>query len=204
MSLKDKKIVTGAAGFIGSNLTIELLELGAKVTGIDNLYNGRLDNLTGVLDNINFQFIKGDIRDLNFLIDVLKEIEIVYHEAAFTSVPQSVLMPLSIVGNSSFYIIIGYVCYWIGLPLSGFYFLFLIVFSFLLMTLYIILCKKNKGSYYFLRSRNSTLQAGDLKKTSFFKKLITLIPLNGFLLIVFIVLIIFLNILKTSIFIVQY
>ncbi|HDZ18365.1 hypothetical protein LCGC14_0877320 [marine sediment metagenome] len=94
MSLKDKKIlVTGAAGFIGSNLTIELLELGAKVTGIDNLYNGRLDNLTGVLDNINFQFIKGDIRDLNFLIDVLKEIEIVYHEAAFTSVPQSVLMP---------------------------------------------------------------------------------------------------------------
>ena len=96
MSLKDKKIlVTGAAGFIGSNLTIELLELGAKVTGIDNLYNGRLDNLTGVLDNKNFQFIKGDIRDLNFLIDVLKEIEIVYHEAAFTSVPQSIKMPES-------------------------------------------------------------------------------------------------------------
>ena len=46
MSLKDKKIlVTGAAGFIGSNLTIELLKLGVKVTGIDNLYNGRLDNL---------------------------------------------------------------------------------------------------------------------------------------------------------------
>ena len=94
MSLEDKKIlVTGAAGFIGSNLTIELLELGAKVTGIDNLYNGRFDNLTGVLDNKDFQFIKGDIRDLSFLIDVLKDIEIVYHEAAFTSVPQSVLMP---------------------------------------------------------------------------------------------------------------
>ena len=94
MKLKDKKVlVTGAAGFIGSNLTDTLLELGAEVTGIDNLYNGRLDNLTGVLDNKNFQFIKGDIRDLNFLIDALKEIDIIYHEAAFTSVPQSVLMP---------------------------------------------------------------------------------------------------------------
>ena len=122
---------------------------------------------------------------------------IILNNDTFTSLEK---LSLLIVVNSSFYIIIGYVCYWTGLPLSGFYFFFLVVFSFLLMTLYIILCEKNKGSFYFLRSRNSTLQTGDLKKTSFFKKLITLIPLNGFLLIVFITLIGFLNIVKTSIF----
>ena len=46
MTFEGKKIiVTGAAGFIGSNLTDKLLELGAEVVGIDNLYNGRIDNL---------------------------------------------------------------------------------------------------------------------------------------------------------------
>ncbi len=94
MKIKDKKVlVTGAAGFVGSNLTNKLLELGAEVTGIDNFFNGKLENLEESLENKNFHFKKGDIRDLNFLIDILKDIEIVYHEAAFTSVPQSILMP---------------------------------------------------------------------------------------------------------------
>ncbi len=96
MKLEDKKIlVTGAAGFIGSNLTNKLLELGAEVTGIDNFFNGKLENLEESLENKNFHFVKGDIRDLNFLIYILKDIDIVYHEAAFTSVPQSILMPES-------------------------------------------------------------------------------------------------------------
>jgi UDP-glucose 4-epimerase len=94
MELKDKGIVvTGAAGFIGSNLVDRLLELGAIVIGIDNLYNGRIENLELASQNSNFTFYRGDIRDLNFLIDIFKDVEIIYHQAAFTSVPQSVIMP---------------------------------------------------------------------------------------------------------------
>ena len=94
MDIKEKRIVvTGAAGFIGSNLTDSLLEQGAEVTGIDNLFNGRLENLEEAFKHNTFEFHKGDIRDLNFLLDVFKNVDIVYHEAAFTSVPQSVKMP---------------------------------------------------------------------------------------------------------------
>ena len=96
MNCKGKNIlVTGAAGFIGSNLTYELLKLGANVIGIDNLFNGRIENLEEILENKSFKFIKGDIRDFNFLLEVFKDIDIIYHEAAFTSVPQSILMPES-------------------------------------------------------------------------------------------------------------
>jgi len=94
MSFQEKKIVvTGAAGFIGSNLTDKLLELGAHVVGIDNLFNGRIENLENAMKNKNFEFHKGDVRDLSFLLDILEDSEIVYHEAAFASVPQSVKMP---------------------------------------------------------------------------------------------------------------
>jgi len=94
LNFEGKKIVvTGAAGFIGSNLTDKLLELGADVVGLDNLFNGRLVNLEDARKYKNFKFHKGDVRDLNFLLDVFKDIDIVYHEAAFTSVPQSVKMP---------------------------------------------------------------------------------------------------------------
>lgn len=96
MKIKDKRIlITGAAGFIGSNLTHYLLELGANVIGIDNFFNGRLENLDEALNYKNFQFHKGDIRDFNFLLDIFKDIDIIYHEAAFTSVPQSIKMPES-------------------------------------------------------------------------------------------------------------
>ncbi|MHA1285160.1 MAG: SDR family oxidoreductase [Promethearchaeota archaeon] len=87
--------MTGAAGFIGSNLTDRLLELGSEVIGIDNLFNGRLENLNEALTHENFEFHKGDIRDLNFLLDIFKDVDIVYHQAAFTSVPQSVKMPFN-------------------------------------------------------------------------------------------------------------
>lgn len=96
MFFEEKKIVvTGAAGFIGSNLTDELLKLGANVIGLDNLYNGRLENLEDAYKNKSFQFHKGDIRDLNFLIEIFKDVDIVFHQAAFISVPQSILMPNS-------------------------------------------------------------------------------------------------------------
>ena len=94
MDFHGKRVlITGVAGFIGSNLADRLLELGANVISVDNLFNGRLENLDTALKNKNFEFHKGDIRDLNFLLDLFKDIDIVYHQAAFTSVPQSVIMP---------------------------------------------------------------------------------------------------------------
>ncbi|MFX1279844.1 MAG: SDR family oxidoreductase [Promethearchaeota archaeon] len=94
MNFEGKNVlVTGAAGFIGSNLTLELIKLGANVIGFDNLYNGRFENFEDILGNNSFKFIKGDIRDLSLLLELFKDIEIVYHQAAFTSVPQSIIMP---------------------------------------------------------------------------------------------------------------
>jgi len=96
ISFEGKRIlVTGVAGFIGSNLTDKLLELGAQVIGMDNLFNGRLDNIQNAQKNKKFEFHKADIRDYNILLDLCKDIDIIYHEAAFTSVPQSVKMPES-------------------------------------------------------------------------------------------------------------
>ncbi len=92
--LSGKKIVvTGAAGFIGSHLVDALLEMGNEVIGIDNFYNGRQNNLAAAVKNTKFTLLRGDIRDFDFLLTQFRGIDIIYHEAAFTSVPQSVQMP---------------------------------------------------------------------------------------------------------------
>ena len=96
LDFKDKRIlVTGAAGFIGSNLVDALLKIESKVIGIDNLFNGKLSNLARALKDPNFVFYKVDIRDFSFLLKICKDIDIIYHMAAFTSVPDSVSMTRS-------------------------------------------------------------------------------------------------------------
>ncbi|UYP48032.1 GDP-mannose 4,6-dehydratase [Candidatus Lokiarchaeum ossiferum] len=92
--MEGKRIlVTGAAGFIGSNLVDALLSQGAVVIGLDNMFNGRMENLESAQKNKKFTFYKGDIRDYDRLLHLMRDIDIVYHEAAFTSVPQSIIMP---------------------------------------------------------------------------------------------------------------
>ena len=96
LDFKDKRIlVTGAAGFIGSNLVDALLKIQSKVIGIDNLFNGKRDNLASASKDPNFIFYKADIRDFSFLLEICKDIDIIYHLAAFTSVPESIVMPHS-------------------------------------------------------------------------------------------------------------
>lgn len=94
-NFEDKRIVvTGCAGFIGSHITDALLDAGAYVIGIDNLYNGLIENLEEkALKNSKFEFYQADIRDASFLIEIFKDIDLVYHEGAFISVHLSTIMP---------------------------------------------------------------------------------------------------------------
>lgn len=93
-------LITGVAGFIGSNLLQKLLELGQKVRGLDNFLTGYQKNLDMVRDLVgekiwhNFEFVEGDIRDLVTCRNVCKGIDHVLHEAALGSVPRSIDDPL--------------------------------------------------------------------------------------------------------------
>lgn len=91
MTLTTKCLVTGGAGFIGSNLVDELIRQGAKVTVIDSLITGFRENLEEIKGD--FEFIEGDLNDDESLIKVLDGVEIVFHQAALPSVPRSVDNP---------------------------------------------------------------------------------------------------------------
>ncbi|NPV29981.1 MAG: SDR family oxidoreductase [Firmicutes bacterium] len=86
-------LVTGGAGFIGSNLTLELVRRRWRVRVLDNLATGRLQNLEPVLDQI--EFIQGDVRNREDVERAVKGVEFVFHQAALPSVPRSVEDPLS-------------------------------------------------------------------------------------------------------------
>lgn len=89
-----KFLVTGAAGFIGSNMVEALLNLGNKVRGLDNFSTGKRVNISLFMDNPDFEFIEGDIRDLDTCMNACKDVDYVLHQAAWGSVPRSIEMPL--------------------------------------------------------------------------------------------------------------
>lgn len=90
--LTTKVLVTGGAGFIGSNLADELIRQGAKVSILDNLTTGFRENLEEISGD--FEFHEADLNDTEALEKALEGVEIVFHQAALPSVPRSVADPL--------------------------------------------------------------------------------------------------------------
>ena len=94
-------LVTGNAGFIGSNLTEFLLSSNQKVVGLDNFSTGYQHNIDDVLSQVgdeatkNFTFIEGDIADLDTCVRACKGVDIVLHQAALGSVPRSIANPIA-------------------------------------------------------------------------------------------------------------
>ncbi len=87
-------LVTGGAGFIGSNLVEALLKKGHVVRVLDDLSQGKQSNVDMFLDNANYTFIKGDIRDLDTCLNATEDVDYVLNQAAWGSVPRSIEMPL--------------------------------------------------------------------------------------------------------------
>lgn len=87
-------LVTGGAGFIGSNLVEALLKKGHIVRVLDDLSQGKQANVDMFLDNENYTFIKGDIRDLDTCLSATDGVDYVLNQAAWGSVPRSIEMPL--------------------------------------------------------------------------------------------------------------
>lgn len=100
-SQPKKWLVTGCAGFIGSNLLEELLSINQQVIGVDNFVTGHKSNLEEVKFSVSenqwnqFQFIEGDIRKIEICKDAVNDVDFVLHQAALGSVPRSLEDPLT-------------------------------------------------------------------------------------------------------------
>lgn len=90
----SKFLVTGGAGFIGSNLCEAILNLGYQVRCLDDLSTGKQANVDLFTDNPNYEFIKGDIKDFETCKKACEGINYVLNQAAWGSVPRSIEMPL--------------------------------------------------------------------------------------------------------------
>jgi len=88
-------LVTGVAGFIGSNLAAELLDRGYTVRGVDNFETGRRQNLESLHGNDDFEFHETDIRDAESMAQITAGVDYVFHQAAVPSVPRSVEDPVT-------------------------------------------------------------------------------------------------------------
>lgn len=87
-------LVTGGAGFIGSNLCEAITDMGYQVRCLDNLSTGKQENVDFLQERKNYAFMKGDIRDLDTCMAACEGIDFVLHQAAWGSVPRSIEMPL--------------------------------------------------------------------------------------------------------------
>ena len=92
---KTKVLVTGAAGFIGSNLSEHLVNNGYDVVALDNLATGHKKNIEHLLAYSNFEFIQGDIRNIDDCKKAVKGCDYVLHQAALGSVPRSIQDPIT-------------------------------------------------------------------------------------------------------------
>jgi UDP-N-acetylglucosamine 4-epimerase len=88
-------LVTGRAGFMGSNLCEELLRLGNKVVWLDNFAMGKRENIEHLLKDTNFTLIEGDIRKLEDCLKATKDVDYVLHQSALGSVPRSIKDPIA-------------------------------------------------------------------------------------------------------------
>lgn len=93
-------LVTGGAGFIGSNLCETILKLGYRVRCLDDLSTGKQDNIDMFIENSNYTFIKGDIKDFDTCMEACEDVDFVLHQAAWGSVPRSIEMPLLYCANN--------------------------------------------------------------------------------------------------------
>ena len=93
-------LVTGGAGFIGSNLCEAILKMGYSVRCLDDLSTGRQENVNLFLDNPNYEFIKGDIKNLDVCMNACEGVDYVLNQAAWGSVPRSIEMPLFYCANN--------------------------------------------------------------------------------------------------------
>ena len=93
-------LVTGGAGFIGSNLCEAILKLGYKVRCLDDLSTGKQENIDLFLGHPNYTFIKGDIKDLDTCLNATEGVDYVLNQAAWGSVPRSIEIPLFYCANN--------------------------------------------------------------------------------------------------------
>ena len=93
-------LVTGGAGFIGSNLCEAILKLGYRVRCLDDLSTGKQGNVDMFIDDPGYEFIKGDIKDIDTCMKACDGVDYVLHQAAWGSVPRSIEMPLFYCANN--------------------------------------------------------------------------------------------------------
>lgn len=93
-------LVTGAAGFIGSNLCEAILDMGYRVRALDDLSTGKQENVDIFSGNPSYEFVKGDIKDLDVCMDACEGVNYVLNQAAWGSVPRSIKMPLFYCANN--------------------------------------------------------------------------------------------------------
>lgn len=93
-------LITGGAGFIGSNLCESILNLGYSVRCLDNLSTGKQSNVDMFLSNPNYEFIKGDIKDFDICLKATEGVDYVLNQAAWGNVPRSIEMPLFYCANN--------------------------------------------------------------------------------------------------------